>query len=193
MRLPTAYPLAWPEGWPRANTRTKSLLKSTLNQALLNVQAELKRFGNDTNRPVSNIVISSDYTLGSPQPKDPGVAVYFTWEEQQVCIPVDCYLRIEANLQAISLIIEAQRAMNRHGGLHIVRAQFRGLTGLPGPAAGEPWWKTLGLRANATADQIDEAYREKAKAAHPDKPGGSHDAMARLNAARDAGKDARKS
>lgn len=32
---------------------------------------------------------------------------------------------------------------------------------------------------------IDSAWREKAKTCHPDRPGGSHDAMTELNTARD--------
>jgi DnaJ-class molecular chaperone len=36
------------------------------------------------------------------------------------------------------------------------------------------------------AENIDAAYRRLSKERHPDRPGGSHDAMAELNAARDA-------
>lgn len=46
-------------------------------------------------------------------------------------------------------------------------------------------WETLDLQPSATRSEIIAAYREKAKRAHPDREGGSHDQMARLNAARD--------
>jgi len=44
--------------------------------------------------------------------------------------------------------------------------------------------EVLGLASGASAADIEAAYREKAKTAHPDKAGGSAEAMAELNAAR---------
>ncbi len=46
-------------------------------------------------------------------------------------------------------------------------------------------WDLLGLPPRSTEDEIQRAWREKAKRAHPDQ-GGSTAAMAELNAARDA-------
>lgn len=46
-------------------------------------------------------------------------------------------------------------------------------------------WAVLGVAPSATRLDIDRAYREKAKAAHPDAPGGSHEMMVALNTARD--------
>jgi hypothetical protein len=46
-------------------------------------------------------------------------------------------------------------------------------------------WNVLGLPPRSTEDEIQRAWREKAKRAHPDQ-GGSTAAMAELNAARDA-------
>jgi len=43
----------------------------------------------------------------------------------------------------------------------------------------------LGVDVNATREEVDKAYREKAKVAHPDK-GGTNIEMARLNAAYEA-------
>ena len=70
----------------------------------------------------------------------------------------------------------------RHGGLHIVRQTFKGFTALPAP---EHWTEVLGLNQGAGKAEINAAYRDKARAAHPDH-GGSDAAMSRLNAARDA-------
>jgi hypothetical protein len=45
-------------------------------------------------------------------------------------------------------------------------------------------WRVLGLSsAGATKDQVEKAFKTKARAAHPDM-GGSHEAMVELNAAR---------
>ena len=54
-------------------------------------------------------------------------------------------------------------------------------------SAPEPWWKILGVRRSASQEEIRVAWRKLSRDAHPDRPGGSHDAMARLNAARDEG------
>jgi curved DNA-binding protein CbpA len=51
---------------------------------------------------------------------------------------------------------------------------------LPAP---ESPWETLGLEPGAAFAEIESAYRKKAKLCHPDH-GGSHEQMARLNAAR---------
>ena len=50
-----------------------------------------------------------------------------------------------------------------------------------------PWRAGIkpGPRHQTTEPEV-EAYRQKAKAAHPDRPGGSTEAMARLNEARAA-------
>ena len=103
----------------------------------------------------------------------------------QVCIPVDRYASLAANLQAIHHIVEARRVELRHGTLALVRATFQGFAALPAPGGGRPWRTVLGLGPRPTPDEVQTAYREKAKAAHPD-AGGSTAAMAELNAARDA-------
>ncbi len=45
--------------------------------------------------------------------------------------------------------------------------------------------EVLGVRPGSTQDEIDKAFREKAKTAHPDKPGGSVEAMQALTEARE--------
>jgi hypothetical protein len=180
--LTQAYPLTWPEGFPRTRSpREKGSFRTGLSAALANVQNSLKLFAIDSRLPLGDVVISSNVTLGRPNPTDPGVAVWFHWDKQQVCIPVDRYAAVEANLQAIHHIIEARRTELRHGGLAIVRATFTGFKLLPPP----DWRRVLGVKGDATLAHVESAYKLKARAAHPDK-GGSQEAMAELNRARDA-------
>ncbi len=178
-----AYPLTWPDGFPRSAKRDGGKFRTSLAGALKNVQDSLRMFSSDSGKKIDGMVISSNVTLGQQRPADPGVAVWFTWDGLQVCIPVDRYSAVEGNLQAIHHIIEARRAELRHGGLHIVRAAFAGFKSLPAPS-GPGWRETLGNPHNIAAAEI--AYRERAKAAHPDRPGGSHEAMAHLNRAIEA-------
>jgi hypothetical protein len=105
----------------------------------------------------------------------------------QVCIPVDRYSSVEANLQAIHHVIEARRVELRHGTLALVRATFRGFQALPPPPGTrkQSWREILQLNpGNVTEEQIVAAHRQAAKTAHPDF-GGTNEAMAELNNAKE--------
>lgn len=181
-----AYPLQWPESMPRTPRRERSKFKTSLSAALNNVNDSLRRFGADSGRPVTNVVLSSNCTLGQTNPADPGVAAWFTWAGESICIPVDRYEKPEENLQAIHHVIEARRTELRHGTLHLVKATMKGFKALPPPPgskARRAWTDVLGIPPHASKEQIDYAYRERAKKAHPD-AGGSTEAMAELNQAK---------
>lgn len=179
-----AYPLTWPPGFPRAPRRESGRFKTTLAAALKNVQDSIRLFASDSGRKLEGLVMSSNVTLGAHRPKDPGVAVWFVWDGIQICIPVDRYETVEGNLQAIHHIIEARRVELRHGTLALVRATFTGFQALPAPK-GKHWREILSLPTDrATKEEIEIAYRRMAASRHPDK-GGSTDAMAELNNARD--------
>lgn len=174
--MTTAYPLAWPQGFPRTKQRTQSRFKTTVYQAVNNVTDELRRFGNDTGKKVESLVISSNVTLTQAKPPDPGIAAYFVWDGVQCCIAIDRYLTPMENLQAVSLVVEAERAKMRHGGLNIVRASFRGFASLPPPdeataALMKPWRDVLGVPSNVTLAAAKAAYFRIVKTAHPDAGG----------------------
>lgn len=181
--MTTAFPLTWPDTMPRTPRRETGQFKTELPGAIKNVQGSLTAFGRDSGKPVSDIVLSSNVSLGANRPEDPGVAVWFKWEGQQLCIAVDRYATPAANLQAIHHILEARRTELRHGTLNLVRATFQGFKALPAPP-GSHWTEVLGLPMTATADQIRAKHRELAKTAHPDQ-GGSQEKMALLTDARD--------
>ncbi|QDV34948.1 J domain-containing protein [Tautonia plasticadhaerens] len=180
------YPLQWPTSWPRTPRPAKSQFKTSLSAAIDNVLGSLRLFGADSGRKVEKVVVSSNVSLMDRNPKDSGVAVYFTWDGIATCIAVDRYLKLEENLQAIHHVIEAERTKLRHGGLNLVRASFRGYAALPSPLAfPDSPWEVLGIQPGVSREEIERAFREKAKSAHPD-AGGDPDAMARLNDARAA-------
>lgn len=183
--MTTAYPLSWPPGFPRtaAMRRENGQFRTNYANALNNVQKSLIAFARDSGKKITDPILSSNIDLmGQVKDSDPGVAVWFTWDNIQVCIPVDRYTSAASNLQAIHHIIEARRVELRHGTLALVRATFEGFRALPAP---KHWSDVLGVARTATADQISDAYRDRARKAHPD-AGGSTAAMAELNAARDA-------
>ena len=179
---PSAYPLAWPPGWPRTDARRRERWPGhtvTLARSLTECQAELRRLG------ATGVVLSSNVTLGAERPADPGVVAYCTYDGTQVAIPCDRWTTVAGNLRAIAKTIEAMRGMERWGAKHMIKAMFMGFAALPAPASSPHWSQVLGVAVDADVAAIETAYRRRARTAHPD-GGGSHEAMARLNAARDA-------
>lgn len=183
----SAFPLCWPQHFVRAKYRERGAFKTALPNAIKNVQGSLKLFASDSGKKLENLVISSNVSLGHDSPADPGVAVYFTWDGLQVCIPVDRYDSVASNLQAIHHILEARRVELRHGTLSLVRASFSGFLALPAPGASSAkhWTEVLKVPKDCSREDVKAAYRRLASQYHPDKPGGSHEAMTELNAAQE--------
>lgn len=189
------YPLQWPEELPRhKGMREKSPFRTGLNPALNNARKSLVAFGRDTGiqvKPESVVFSSNVGGLGDNRPSDPGIALWFEWDGATRCIAVDRYSTPEANLQAIHHIIEADRTKLRHGSLAIVRAAYKGFIALPSPGARKrPWREVLGINgfrpaSDITKGDIEASYRKLAKERHPDAAGGSTEAMAELNLARE--------
>lgn len=169
-----AYPLHWPQGYPRTERKSDSKFKTSLSAALKNVNNSLQLFGSDSGKRVTDVIVSSNVTLGMQNPKESGVSIWFKWDDSTLCIAIDRYAKVEDNLQAIHHIIEARRTELRHGGLHIVRQTFRGFKALPESASKKEWHQVLGVDKTASEEQIKSSYKKKAKEVHPDVPGGSN-------------------
>lgn len=88
------------------------------------------------------------------------------------------------NFRVLYLAINAMRLNEKRG---IGRVMQEAYAQLAAPAKQRDPWEVLGLRPGASADEIEAMYRVKAKAAHPDS-GGSTEAMAELNEARERAK-----
>ena len=129
---------------------------------------------------LTDLVVSSNSTKGVATPKDPGVAVWFYWDEKQMVIPNDRYTTVEGNIQGIYKIIEARRVELRHGTLEMVRVTFRGFQ-LPAPTS-RPWYVVLGVDQNDSKAVVKRAYQKLASGFHPDR-GGDNVTMADINAA----------
>lgn len=181
----SAYPLSWPPLFARTKYRETGRFKTALPNAIKNVHTSLRDFASDSGKKLEHLTISSNVTLGADSPADPGVSVWFVWDGMQVCIPVDRYNTVASNLQAIHHIIEARRVELRHGTLALVRATFQGFLALAAPADQRHWSEVLDITNKSTREQVKSAYRALASRYHPDKPGGSHEKMAELNAAQE--------
>ena len=170
MTTATAYPLTWPQQFPRTKYPTRGAFKTELRNAIKNVQDSLRLFGSDSGKKLEGVVISSNVTLGASTPKDPGVAVWFTWDGLQVCIPVDRYDSVASNLQAIHHILEARRVELRHGTLALVRATFTVFLALPAPG-GTHWADVLEVNAQCSLATVELNYKRLRSEHHPDRGG----------------------
>lgn len=183
-----AYPLAWPPGWPRTdwNRQEPAKFQTSLWGATQNLIREIELLGG------TNLIISSNLRLrkdGLPyadqrQPQDTGVAVYFTWNGEQQCIPCDKWQKVEDNLHAIDLTINALRGLDRWGAKEMVNAAFRGFKALPaaiivGAGTSRAWHEVLEVSSTASWDVVEAAYRRLLHRVHPDK-GGSAEAFQEL-------------
>lgn len=181
----TAYPLTFPPQFPRTKNPESGRFKTSLSVAIKNVQDSLRLFATDSGKRLEEVIISSNVTLGVNKPRDAGVAVWFKWDGLQICIPVDRYSSVEANLQAIHHILEARRVELRHGTLALVRASFQGFLSLPAPRenAKRTWREVFEVSGRLTLQELKAKYKYLASQYHPDKPGGSHERMSELNQA----------
>lgn len=184
-----SYPLTWPDGHPRtpaAERQPGHAFKLTFGVYMRELQDEVGRLGGVDLIVSTNIRSKPNgmpYATERP-PSDPGVAVYFTWNGKPYAMACDRYTEVRKNIRGITLCIDALRALERHGSSAILERAFRGFTALPAHASRPGWADVLGVPSTATAADIDTAFRRLALEAHPDKPGGSHEAMARLTEAR---------
>ncbi len=199
--MTTAYPLQWPDGWPRTPSGqirdgrdrfarssrkfgSNSRAVWTFADARDKLLEELRQLG------AKNIVLSSNFELnrwgtaseGKRRPADQGIAVYFTRDGEPLAMARDAFDRAEENMRSLALAIEAMRQLDRHGGSTMMRRAFAGFVAIPPP---DDCWVVLGLKPGAGAGDIQAAYRKRAQAMHPDRPGGDERLMTALNRARD--------
>jgi hypothetical protein len=176
------YPLLWPDGQARTASRYKSAFSTKFDGALKNVQTSLRLFATDSGRTITEVQITSNASWMDQRPADPGIAVWFTWDGAQRCIAVDRYLTVAENLQALHHVLEARRTELRHAGINMVRTTFKGfVAALPAPGAAH-WTTILGVSPTATADEVQAAYKAKARELGA---AGNDAARAELNVARD--------
>lgn len=194
MRAPKeSYPLAWPDGWPRTashNIRHSRFGGSvyrnslTLTKALDFCLRELERLG------AVEMIVSTNFQVrldglprgGQGQPKDRGVAVYFTFKKRPTVLACDRWEKVEENLWAIAKHVEALRGQDRWGVGSLEQA-FAGYLAIPLKTGGDDPWVVMGLPVNFTEEMLKDAYRKLMKKLHPDMGPGNEVEFARVQAA----------
>jgi len=197
-----AYPCYWPEDWPRTDKykRRSSSYQVTFARARDGISRRLRLMN------ACEIVISTNIPLrhdglplaGMSEPADPSVAVYWAerdeWKDghQQYryrVIACDHWRRVDENMRAANLAIDALHALKRTGATQVIEKAFTGFTALPASTDGarrRPWREVFewpdGWRI--TPENIHGRYNHLARLRHPD-AGGTHDGMVELNLARE--------
>lgn len=182
METVTAFPLSWPPGYPRVRYRSRSPFKvKSFETSREQLFAELRRMGATKIILSTNIPIRQDgmpyADLARRRIPDPGVAIYFHFRGSQRSLACDKWERLEDNLHALELTIEAMRGLERWGASSILERAFTGFTALPAPPQ---WWDVLGVQPEASLETCERVYREKIMRAHPD-VGGTEGMAASLN------------
>lgn len=166
-----AYPLQWPAGRPRTAHPSRSRFgERSIASATASLMASLRMMRAGNAVLSTNIRLRNDglpYSNDKP-PADKGVAVYFTLKGRPMCFACDRWDKVQDNIYAVAMTIDALRGIERWGSGSMVEQAFTGFVALPAPRSS---FDVLGVSRNATHAQIDAAFREKAKTAHPDAGG----------------------
>lgn len=190
------YPLEWPVGWIRTQPHRRQIASFSTKRSVngrLSVMQSSERLEREIERlGARHPVLSTNVSLrldGRPrsddEPKDPGVALYFEFKARATVFACDRFTRVADNIAAIAAHIDALRRVERYGVGSLEQA-LSGYKALPSDTAAN--WRNVfgfGVDQRVTLDMLDSAYKARAKVDHPDIDGGSHDAMAHVNRARD--------
>lgn len=197
----TAYPLAWPAAVPRTPSHQRrgaafsdgSRGRLSIYAAVSRLMREISAFtrsGQMYRIHPKRVVISTNMPVkadGTPysnrtEPKDCGVAVYFTFDSKPYCMPCDKWDRIADNIAAVAAHLNAMRGQERWG-VGSMEQAFTGYLALNEKTQAS-CWEVLDVLPDSTEERVMSAYRAKAKTAHPN-AGGSAEAWNELNAAKD--------
>lgn len=191
-----SYPLTWPLGKPRTKIRHRAPFHRRqafardavpVGYARDMVLAEIARLGGSEPVISTNVRVRLDGLMRAEarvDGGDPGVAIYFLFRGKRMAFACDRWDRVGDNLWAVAKSIEAIRGLERWGAGDMVASAMAGFRALPPPQ--RPWRMVFGYGAEETPGfgEVQRRYEDAALDAHPDR-GGSHEAMAELNAARD--------
>jgi len=181
------FPLVWPDGWVRTQVRRNARYRVTLPRAIMLLGRSLGWMGAERVVMSTNVPLRQNGQLSLTAARslysDPGVAVYFGWQENDWVLACDQFHEIRENIRAIGMTIDALRQIKNAGASQLLNRAAYGFRQLAGETDGW-YYRELGVKPGSAARTVERAYRMKAKLRHPD-AGGSNEAMARLSRARE--------
>lgn len=168
------------------STKRTSDRRMTIALATDRLQAELDRLG------ARNVTLSTNVSLrldGRPRsdenPSDPGAAVYFAFRAKPTVLACDRYRSVAENIAAIAAHIDALRRIERYG-VGTIEQALSGYKALPADTAADWRMVLFGVKdCRVGVEDVQAAYRARARELHPDITHDDGAAMAHLNRARD--------
>ena len=185
----------WPDGFDQTPADEREPyphgFRVSRTQAFDNIVEELDRLGAVNVR----VETAAPHTKKAPHrpysdrdPDDPAVVVYFDWEGRGWAMPCDSWDNLRDNAQAIAKDIDAMRARERYGvAMSGSKLESQALPSGDDDAVvagSQPAHELLGVAPDASNEEVERAFRERAKTAHAD-VGGSNEAMRELQEARE--------
>jgi hypothetical protein len=204
----TRFPLEWPIGWKRTprHQRQRAAFRSTKTDvstrpdgakhtvkrelpvsvfvATQRLERQIEMLGGRQPTLSTNVSLRLDGRPRSEgEPSDPGVALYFSFKGKAAVFACDKFDRVGDNIAAIAAHVDALRRVDRYG-VGTIEQALAGYKALPADSAAN-WRAVLGFGADTrpSVDQVDTAFKQLARAKHPD-VGGDDASMAHLNRAR---------
>ncbi len=135
------------------------------------------------------------------QPTQPGVVLCFNSKHGPMAYPCDSYTDWRSNVRAIALVLQALRAVDRHGVTGEAR-QYQGYASLPPAKPDDPYlvivravddgtYTPAQITNSAQKMKLEHPYAEHlykkaVKRTHPDMPGGTADRFIQVQRAWEA-------
>jgi len=181
--------------WPGEKTRIPqpSRFRSSFSDTLELVKSELRHLQAE-GVVIEAFVEARDIRIdgwlrSTARPADPGIILSFDSKVGPLRYPCDTYDRWQDNLRAISMALQALRAVDRYG-VTSHAEQYRGWNALPDPNGSTDRAAAAGFVSGVSGVSVQEimndgpackkALRAAAKALHPDMPGGDTAEFVRL-------------
>lgn len=184
-----ASPLQWPAGKPRCKQpRPSRFSVKSIEACRRFLWKEISLLGGENIILSTNLVLRQD---GQPysaqrQPEDQGAAVYFKYNGRPMCFACDTWEKIQENIYAIGMTINALRGIERWGSHDMMEQAFTSFVALPPQRSA---WDVLGIEPNSGLPTIEDAYKRLARKFHPDNQAtGDANKMWELNDARERAK-----
>ena len=178
-----SYPLQWPVGYKRSSIRTESRFKQTSEKAQTFLRDEIYRLN------AKNLVISSNVNVRNDgylyadmcnsKISDPGVAIYFRYNDKDISMCCDKYQKPWENIYALARAVEGIRMMARDGVSEFLDRAFTGFKQIAAISSFDPWF-VLGIASTKDVSEIKRAYHKQAAVHHPEK-GGDANRFQQLN------------
>jgi len=169
------YPLRWLYQQPRTKNPDRARFGNhSVFMAGGYLVDELGRLG------VKNCVISSnlqqrargDGFYANQRVDDAGVVVYFDLKGKGKAMACDRWDKVEHNLRALYLSVQAIRGLERWGGSEFLDGLFTGFEALPSSEDFAMSRKNY-FKGITNKEELATTYRRLVKLLHPDMPGGT--------------------